>query len=231
MDLPSLRSAIHRGDADAVVSVVASGPWDGRLQLVGDALVMAVERRQPGAEELARLCAEAGRQRGWDGDEELAADLDRALACEDVPLKPLPVDLELLSDVLEQGLGEDPGQLDVTTGEVWPASAIEYALDADTDEAARLGERSRWLTVDPEGSDEAYGDMVLFVTTVREREPAAVLGRALEGKGAFRRFRNQLGRYPDLEQRWHVLSDERRRGRARAWLAEHGYRPTLPPVL
>jgi hypothetical protein len=230
MDLRTLRSAIHRGDAETVVSVVASAPWDGRLQLVGDALVMAVERRQPGAEGLASRCAEAGRQRGWDGDEELAADLDRALARgEDVPLKPLPVDLELLSDVLEQGLGEDPGRLDITTGEVWPASAIEYALDASTDEAARLEEPHRWLTVDPEGSDEAYRDMVLFVTTMSEADPAAVLGRALEGKGAFRRFRNQLGRDPDLEQRWYVLSDERRRGRARAWLAEHGYRPTSPP--
>lgn len=230
MDLRALRSAIHRGDAEAVVSVVASTPWDGRLQLVGDALVMAVERRQPGAEELARRCAEAGRERGWDGDEELAEGLERALAGRTDPLKPLPVDLELLSDVLEQGLGEDPGRLDVTTGEVWPASAISYALDAGTGDAARLSEPDRWLTIEPEGSDEAYRDMVLFVTTVSEPDTAAVLGRALGGKGAFRRFRNHLGRYPDLEQRWYVLSDERCRGRARAWLAEHGYRPTSPPA-
>ena len=81
-----------------------------------DALVMAVERRQLGTEALATRCAEAGRRRVWDGDEELAADLDRALAREDDPLKPLPVDPGLLSDVLEQGLAEDPGRLDVTTG-------------------------------------------------------------------------------------------------------------------
>ncbi len=72
--------------------------------------------------------------------------------------------------------------------------------------------------------------MVLFVTTVSEADPAAALGQALHGKGAFRRFRNQLGHYPDLEQQWYVVSDERRRGRARAWLAEHGYRPKSPPV-
>lgn len=213
-----------------MVSVAASGPWDGRLQLVGDALIMAVERREPGAEELARRCAEAARGRGWDGDEELAEGLDRAVAGGTDPLNPLPVDLELLSDVLEQGLGEDPGRLDITTGEVWPATAIEYALDAETDDVARLAEPGRWLIVDPDGPDEAYRDMVLFVTTVSEPDPAGVLGGALEGKGAFRRFRNQLGRYPELEQRWYALSDERRRGRARAWLAEHGYRPTSPPV-
>ena len=230
MDLRALRSAIHQGDAEAVVNVVASGPWDGRLQLVGDALVMAVERRAPGAEKLARRYAEAARHRGWDGDEELVKGLATALMGGTDDLKPLPVDLELLSDVLDQGLGEDPGRLDTTTGEVWPASAIEYALDADTDDVARLAEPGRWLTVEPEGSDEAYRDMVVFVMTVSEPGPAADLGRALEGKGAFRRFRNQLGRYPDLEQRWYAFSDERRRGRARARLAQSGFRPTSPPA-
>ena len=229
MDLRVLRSAIYRGDAHAVVRV-ASEPWEGRLQLVGDALVMAVERSEPGAKELARRCADAARERGWTGDDDLAESLDEALAGAAGSLRPLPVDLELLSDVLEQGLGEDPGRLDTTTGEVWPASAIEYALDGGTDDVARLVEPDRWLTIHPEGSDEAYRDMALFVTTVSETDPAALLGRALEGKGAFRRFRNHLVRYPDLEQRWYVFADERRRGRARAWLAEHGYRPTSPPV-
>ena len=194
-----------------VVSVAASGPWDGRLQLVGDALVMAVERGEPGADERARRCAEAARERRWVGDEELADCLDRAVARGTDSLKPLPVDLELLSEVLEQGLGEDPGRLDVTTGEVWPASAIEYALDTEADDVARLAEPGRWLTVHPEGSDEAYRDMVLFVATVSDPDPESVLERALEGKGAFRRFRNRLGRYPALEQRWYILSNERRR--------------------
>lgn len=230
MDLRALRSAIHRGDAEVVVSVASSGPWDGRLQLVGDALVMAAERSEPGAEGLAQRCADAARERGWSGDDELAASLGEALAGAADSLRPLPVDLEQLSEVLEQRLGEDPGRLDITTGEVWPASAIEYALDAETADVTRLAEPGRWLTVDPEGSDEAYRDMVLFVTTVSALDPAAALGRSLDGKGGFRRFRNQLGRYPDLEQQWYVLSDERRRGRARAWLAEHGYRPKSPPV-
>lgn len=207
-----------------------AGPWDGRLQLVGDALIMAAERSEPGAEGLARRCADAARERGWSGDDELAASLGKALAGAADSLRPLPVDLEQLSEALEQGLGEDPGRLDITTGEFWPASAIEYALDAETDDVTRLAEPGRWLTVDPEGSDEAYRDMVLFVMTVSAPDPATALGRSLDGKGPFRRFRNQLGRYPDLEQQWYVLSDERRRGRARAWLAEQGYRPKSPPV-
>ncbi|MDP8909007.1 MAG: hypothetical protein M3N47_07790 [Chloroflexota bacterium] len=119
MDLRALRSAIYRGDAEVVVSVAASGPWDGRLQLVGDALIMAAERSQPGAEGLARRCADAARERGWSGDDELAASLGKALTGAADSLRPLPVDLEQLSEALEQGLGEDPGRLDITTGEVW----------------------------------------------------------------------------------------------------------------
>lgn len=149
MDLRVLRSAIHRGDAHAVVKVAGSEPWEGRLQLVGDALVMALERSEPGAEGLARRCADATRERGWTGDDDLAESLDEALAGAVGSPRPLPVDLELLSDVLEQGLGEDPGRLDTITGEVWPASAVEYALEAETDEVARLVEPNRWLTIHP----------------------------------------------------------------------------------
>jgi len=29
--------------------------------------------------------------------------------------------------------------------------------------------------------------------------------------------------------RWYAFSDDRQRGRARAWLAEEGYRPLPPP--
>lgn len=62
---------------------------------------MAVERREPGAEELARRCTQAARERGWDGHEELADGVDRAVVGGTDPLNPLPADLELLSDVLE----------------------------------------------------------------------------------------------------------------------------------
>jgi hypothetical protein len=46
---------------------------------------------------------------------------------------------------------------------------------------------------------------------------------AMSGRGACRRFKDTLYRWPELVSRWYALSDDRQRGRARAWLADHGY--------
>ena len=51
------------------------------------------------------------------------------------------------------------------------------------------------------------------------------LGIAISGRGAFRRFKDQLSRWPELLERWYAFSEDRQRGRARAWLAGEGYAP------
>jgi hypothetical protein len=40
----------------------------------------------------------------------------------------------------------------------------------------------------------------------------------------FRRFKDELARWPGELERWHAFSEERQRGRARSWLAAAGYR-------
>lgn len=52
------------------------------------------------------------------------------------------------------------------------------------------------------------------------------LERAIEGRAAFRRFKGEVGR-SGLLDRWHAYSDERRRGRAREWLAAEDIRLAL----
>ncbi|WP_425342970.1 hypothetical protein [Ornithinimicrobium cryptoxanthini] len=45
----------------------------------------------------------------------------------------------------------------------------------------------------------------------------------MEGKGAFRRFKNALyQQHPDLISAWHTLRDARARARAVQWLADEG---------
>ncbi|MBC7632034.1 MAG: hypothetical protein H7290_11315 [Flavobacterium sp.] len=59
------------------------------------------------------------------------------------------------------------------------------------------------------------------------RPPSKFAGTivTLTGRGAFRRFKDQLPTWPDLLDRWHAFSEDRQRGRARAWLAAEGYGP------
>jgi hypothetical protein len=58
-------------------------------------------------------------------------------------------------------------------------------VDDDADDPAR------WLAVYGEGSWEAYRDMELFIASV-EPDRAARLAAAITGRGAFRRFKDEL---------------------------------------
>ena len=98
-----LRGVVYRGDGGSLVSMLTSDPWpDHALQLIGDGLLGALAARADGVEELARRCVIGLRERGWEGDGELADGIEAALGSGPVPLlRPLPVDLEELAGVLE----------------------------------------------------------------------------------------------------------------------------------
>ena len=73
------------------------------------------------------------------------------------------------------------------------------------------------------GGRAGYRDMEAFVGTVTDPDQADRLSIAISGRGAFRRFKDVLARWPDELERWYRLSNERERGRARAWLATEGF--------
>jgi hypothetical protein len=77
----------------------------------------------------------------------------------------------------------------------------------------------------------SWPDMDLFIGRVRDPGRAVRLEIAISGRGAFRRFKDVLARWPGELDRWYAFSAERQRGRARAWLADAGYyvRKGLPP--
>jgi hypothetical protein len=66
-----------------------------------------------------------------------------------------------------------------------------------------------------------------FIATLEDPAIADRLSIAIDGKGAFRRFRDLLNRWPEVATRWYAFSDDRQIGRARAWLADAGYRTEL----
>jgi hypothetical protein len=71
--------------------------------------------------------------------------------------------------------------------------------------------------------------MQMYADSVTDEKLRARLDRALQGRGAFRRFRDVLADGPDGLGPWHDFSDERHQGRARAWLAAAGYRVGTAP--
>ncbi|RHW25385.1 hypothetical protein D0Z08_19340 [Nocardioides immobilis] len=223
--LTQLRSLVLRGDVEGLVAALNAAPWPAdSLQLIGDGLVAAVRGGTDGSVELSRACVIALGERRWDGDRELADALEAALGTGPAPmLRPLPVDLEELSMILEGDPIHGGGRIDLRTGEVWPQAAIEYA-----EEVGEIGEEydddpNRWLWVDSEGSRPGYRDMEWFIEDLDDADFADRLARAIAGSGAFRRFKERLSERPGLITRWHTFSNDRQRGRARRWLADEGY--------
>ncbi len=219
-----LRGAVYRGDAGSLVSMLKEDAWpDHALQLIGDGLLAVLPARTAGIEEAAGRCVTALRERDWEGDAELAEGIEATLGTGPVPLlRPLPVDLDELAGVLEGDPVTGGGRIDLRTGEVWPQPALEYAEETgDLEE----GDEERWLWVECEGSRAGYRDMELFIAAVEDPGQADRLGVAIEGRGAFRRFKDVLSRWPELLDRWYAFSEDRQRGRARAWLAAEGYAP------
>jgi hypothetical protein len=219
----ALRGAVYRGDGAAVVEILGGRPMDPVLQLAGDGLLAAVAGGVDGAADLAARCVALLQERSAWGDEELAEELDAALGRGPTPmLRQVPVDLDELSSALEGDPLYGGGRLDLRTGELWHESPDGFSED----EEEELLDPDRWLHLEALGSREGYRDMELFAQTIEDKQLADLLEVALDGRGAFRRFKDVLAREPDELQRWFTFSEDRRRGRARAWLAGCGYRPS-----
>lgn len=225
-----VRGAVHRADGPAVVALARKAvmPEDA-LQLVGDGLLAAVSQQVEGATELGADCAKALRQRAWYGDDDLADHLDAVLGVAPMPmLRPLPVDLDDLAGILEGDELGGGGRIDRQTGEVWHRAAVEYAREMGEEDPDESDDPERWIRVECEGSRDGYRDMEMFIGTVSDPDKADRLEIAIQGRGAFRRFKDVLARWPGELERWFAFSEDRQRGRARAWLAGAGYRPSPP---
>lgn len=227
IDLQQLRAAIHqRKGVEVVALVCARLPLDEGepLQMIGDGLVAALIDHVDGAAEAAAAVAARLRDRGWIGDDELADQVESRFGTIPTPmLRPLAVDLEELAMVLEGDPASGGGRIDLRTGDVMSDSAFEYLVEIGQEPEDEDPDPDRWLCFWTEGSRGGYHDMEYFIETLSDPHLAERLRDAIRGRGAFRRFRDVLSRFSDEFTRWHVFSDERQRGRARAWLADEGY--------
>jgi len=224
-----LRGAVYRGDGQAVVDAIRGRGFEVVLQMAGDGLLAAVSEGVSESREPAASCAALLRERSNSGDEELAHQLEAMLGSRPAPmLRPLAVDLEELSSMLEGDPARGIGRLDLESGESWPPETEEvWGEEFGENEDLHDATSQRWLWVECLGSRDGYVDMEDFIGMVANLRRREMLEVAIAGRGAFRRFKDVLARWPGELERWHLFSDERGRGRARAWLAREGYRPSI----
>ena len=78
------------------------------------------------------------------------------------------------------------------------------------------------ICIDPLPSYIWYQDMVDFTEQVSDEQARRRLARATQGKGAFRRFKDELHEeYPRLLPAWYAFRDARAHRRAVEWLADN----------
>jgi Uncharacterised protein family (UPF0158) len=134
----------------------------------------------------------------------------------------LPVDLDWVATVLEADPIRCQGAfLDLQTGEVIPCLPTDTDLTGDVGAANRGAEPERWLFLPCLGSRAVRQDMADFAAVIKYRPMRQRIEEAIEGLGAFHRFRDLI--YAEgLASDWHAFSDQRRIERAREFLAELG---------
>jgi hypothetical protein len=131
-------------------------------------------------------------------------------------LDPDQIDLSELAHALQDHSEEHEWWFDPSSGEL----VLWSELVGDEFDEGHPAERGL-VFVDPVPSHEAYADMVDFAARLTDVEVARRLERALGGRGAFRRFKDELYDHPDLRADWHRFSDARMARRAAEWLAHH----------
>ena len=87
----------------------------------------------------------------------------------------------------------------------------------------------RLIHVEPLGSNVEYRWRAEFTGAVRDARLRDRLEVALDGRGAFRRFKNVLLDFPAERERWFAFRAERLHFAASEWLGELGIEPTTAP--
>lgn len=239
VDLDELRSPARSGDVEGVIAAVEGRDFSELLQHVGAAWQVVVAADPARAAATTAKIVMQLRARGLPGDEILAQDLLAMRHGTPGLAGPaggpggsrLPVDLDELSEQLEGSEDEQAGLLDLVTGEVLPGFLTDPFTVGEDASVDVEEDPDRWLALDRLGSRAGWQDMADFAATVTVAGVRDQLERAIEGRGAFRRFRDAVHRQ-GLAGEWHAFSAERSMGRAREWLADNDIRvaPPGPPA-
>jgi hypothetical protein len=129
------------------------------------------------------------------------------------------IDLDGIADALaDQTDYEHQWLIDPQTGQiaVWTSdTGIDGQTPVDLDDLDMV-------CIVPLPSWVWYQDMADFAEAITDERAGRRLLRAIQGKGAFRRFKDELHEeYPELVPAWYAFRDARARRRAVEWLADN----------
>jgi hypothetical protein len=124
--------------------------------------------------------------------------------------------------------------LDLRSGAVRQYRLSAFAGDAGdfelSEDEADAGLAEGYLVrIEPLEPSVEYGWMAEFAASVTDARLRELLEVALDGRGAFRRFKDVLAGDPTERERWFRFHDAQVREAIREWLEEHDIEPTTEP--
>lgn len=223
IDIRAFRAAVLEADPKRLVDTISGVDLDHALQQVGAGLLrtrLEIPARTRNLLDpyllsvLNRLT-----RRDWEGDGELGELILAVLQDASPEVRRVDLDELVLTESLD---GAEPGvYVNSQTGEVAPAFLTDEAIVGE--DVVVDVEDGAWIYLDEDQTRGHWQDMADFAAT-QDPRVRALLEEAIEGKGAFSRFRAAVHR-AELAGLWTVYSDDRRIGRARAALIRHDLRP------
>lgn len=132
-----------------------------------------------------------------------------------------------LETAVERNAPDTESFLDTRTGEV--ITLVENGPNVEELRAKVLSGGDIFLRVEPASSREQYKWMERFVAGVAEPTLRERLIISIDGKGAFRRFKDALLNFPVERERWFAYRGELLHWHIQEWFARDGLTTTEPP--
>ncbi len=136
----------------------------------------------------------------------------------------LQLDWDALEIAVERNASDTESFLDLTTGQVVTIVAGDPEAPLRREE---VSENIRnFLRVEPASSREQYRWMERFVLSVADEQLRERLIISIDGKGAFRRFKDVLLAYPAERERWFSYRADLLHWHIQTWLESHDIKPS-----
>lgn len=118
---------------------------------------------------------------------------------------------EIEDDIEYMEFDEEPEELPE-----WMEDEVELALEI------LLNENERYIRIPERSNAAAYESMAKFIGTIEDQPLAEELTAALNGKGAFRRFKDAFAGHPKERKRWHGFNAKEMKKEITSWLHSMG---------
>lgn len=162
----------------------------------------------------------------------------------------LPINLDDLVQAMERmDIDENHYFLDTQTGKILVIMDEFYDEEADPEDVDeeeddlpewQRQERAdammvmndtedRFVDIPESDRHESYRMMEEFIHSVHDERAQDLLSRAIDGKGAFRRFKDTLSEFPVLRQQWFEFESQRKREWAQEWLESIDLKSSCTP--